>query len=673
MRILAPLLSLLVLSRCVAQSPDFAENNAGQWSAFAPVDNAAASVENSTARVKDGVSAILFTTASGFDTGVRFPSTASLNFNASAYNYLTFWEYPENTTPFGWQEAQPVVVVRTGTGTITLTPQSPSMSNFAWRMTKVPLAGGSGWTRTTTGTPNLADVDQIEIHHDTWDYGFRIWIDGLRFRQLDANSLPPAGPVPPVGVDPDAIESKVLLYVFDPIMENFGGQRMHEVYGWENPLTLTTQIQADLFASSHGRARYHLVETVLADEYPRFQDGFQHTDSTFAVDWAARNFHQSTFDYVAFSAAHNLAARVDAGEIDEVWIYAPPIAGMWESCMAGQGAYWINGVPYPDAGGQRVFPIMGWNFERGVGEAIHSFGHRCESVLADKVYGQWCHASRCNTWSRFALRNDQAPGLGGVGDVHFPVNGTADYDYANPSNIASNADAWLDYPNLSEQTRVFNFHEWSPAGLDPQREYLNWWYSHMPHMPSRAPDQYLANWWRYLLDLDQFKAGNANLSLTLGLPEVAVTSPVQGASIRGRVTLRASAQVDGALGRVDFYVDGQYKASDTLAPYTFDWLALDAPGSHILVARAFELQNGTEGVSIPVLVNVECLADLDDGGGTGVADNAVDINDLLFFLIRFEEGSAAADLDDGSGLGISDQAVDVNDLLCFLARFELGC
>lgn len=68
-----------------------------------------------------------------------------------------------------------------------------------------------------------------------------------------------------------------------------------------------------------------------------------------------------------------------------------------------------------------------------------------------------------------------------------------------------------------------------------------------------------------------------------------------------------------------------------------------------------------------------CPADLDNGTGTGTPDGGVDVNDLLFFLVNFEAGSAAADLDNGSGTGTHDGGVDVNDLLFFLIHFEAGC
>lgn len=61
-----------------------------------------------------------------------------------------------------------------------------------------------------------------------------------------------------------------------------------------------------------------------------------------------------------------------------------------------------------------------------------------------------------------------------------------------------------------------------------------------------------------------------------------------------------------------------------------------------------------------------CAADLDDDGSfaNGLSrDNAVDANDLLTFVVGFENGSSLVDLDDGTDTGTPDGAVDVSDLL----------
>lgn len=68
-----------------------------------------------------------------------------------------------------------------------------------------------------------------------------------------------------------------------------------------------------------------------------------------------------------------------------------------------------------------------------------------------------------------------------------------------------------------------------------------------------------------------------------------------------------------------------------------------------------------------------CPADLDDGSGNGYPDGGVDINDLLFFMPKYEEGNIVVDLDDGTGTGSQDGGVDINDLLFFLTHYEGGC
>jgi hypothetical protein len=100
------------------------------------------------------------------------------------------------------------------------------------------------------------------------------------------------------------------------------------------------------------------------------------------------------------------------------------------------------------------------------------------------------------------------------------------------------------------------------------------------------------------------------------------------------------------------------------------------PGRWRVRVIASAVNQGPQGFATAtsgVVDDVACAADLDDGGALGQSDNAVDINDLLFFLAKFENGLPVVDLDDGSGLGRPDGGVDISDLLFFLVRFEAGC
>ncbi len=84
-----------------------------------------------------------------------------------------------------------------------------------------------------------------------------------------------------------------------------------------------------------------------------------------------------------------------------------------------------------------------------------------------------------------------------------------------------------------------------------------------------------------------------------------------------------------------------------------------------------QIQSGLNGIQITHLDG--CAADMDNGAGSGIPDDAVDISDLLYFLALYESGDSDADLDDGSFTGTRDDGVTVDDLIYFLYRFNAGC
>jgi len=80
-----------------------------------------------------------------------------------------------------------------------------------------------------------------------------------------------------------------------------------------------------------------------------------------------------------------------------------------------------------------------------------------------------------------------------------------------------------------------------------------------------------------------------------------------------------------------------------------------------------------DGFAFDHLSFLRCIADLDDGSGTGACDGGVTIDDLLYYLGVFEAGALEADVDDGSSSGTPDGGVTIDDLLYYLLRFENGC
>lgn len=96
--------------------------------------------------------------------------------------------------------------------------------------------------------------------------------------------------------------------------------------------------------------------------------------------------------------------------------------------------------------------------------------------------------------------------------------------------------------------------------------------------------------------------------------------------------------------------------------------------SHSVSIRfAATMTNACGSATSPSATLTICVADTDDGSGTGTCDGGVTIDDLLYYLRIFEEGQLAADVDDGSGRGSPDGGVTIDDLLYYLVRFEAEC
>lgn len=84
----------------------------------------------------------------------------------------------------------------------------------------------------------------------------------------------------------------------------------------------------------------------------------------------------------------------------------------------------------------------------------------------------------------------------------------------------------------------------------------------------------------------------------------------------------------------------------------------------------------TWALDVPAAVLVctpRCVADVDDGSGSGIPDGGVGIEDLVYYLALYDAGDPGADVDDGSGTGTPDGGVGIEDLLYYLARYDAGC
>jgi hypothetical protein len=304
--------------------------------------------------------------------------------------------------------------------------------------------------------------------------------------------VPPDNSTEPVRI----ITSRVLLVIYDPIMDPDTGTKLSKKMNWNRADDLANTYIQDIMEVSGGLARYEIAQRVELNEFPALTDGFRYNPQTYlAVLNKTAPPHQPQYvDYQAILTGLNVLPRVANREIDDVWLFAFPYAGFYESTMCGQGAFWCNSQPQAwSVGCPRRFIVMGFNYERGVGEMIHSFGHRCESTLT-QAFAKTKGTN--NLYAQFSLYDKVAPGEAQLGNIHFAPNSDKDYDYNNPRKVLSNCDDWYHFPVFQNEVRLVNADEW---GNGDMRLLHKWWLRHLPKVAGRK-NGITNNWWQYVMD-----------------------------------------------------------------------------------------------------------------------------------------------------------------------------
>jgi hypothetical protein len=318
---------------------------------------------------------------------------------------------------------------------------------------------------------------------------------------------PAPAPTPPPAGLPDSTDepatittSKVMVIVYDPIMED--GQKLSQKMGWYRPDDLVTAFSTDILEISHGMARYQIVSRTAVEEFPVKIDGFRYTPQAYldVLRGVTQPHVPQDADTNAILTRFDILNKVSSGEIDEVWVFAFPYGGFYESTMGGAGAFWCNAPPLKNTGQcPRRFVLMGFNYERFVGEMLESFGHRTESIVSktfEKLTGD------ANLWTRFIRYEKSAPGKAACGNVHYAPNSQRDYDWNNPASVSSECYDWLlNFPNFKGDVRTVTSAEWGSGEI---RQHHQWWLKHFPHVAGRKNGIH-NNWWQYIMDPNKVK------------------------------------------------------------------------------------------------------------------------------------------------------------------------
>lgn len=300
----------------------------------------------------------------------------------------------------------------------------------------------------------------------------------------------------PVGQKPDPIQRKVLTIIYNGRVPSAGNKRLSEALNWNDHKKLVEAYITDLKEISYGYANYRVVDEEIVDGFPTKLDGFTYTGDQFMQLWKAKQgFHKpDEVDYLKIVREFKLMERVNSGEIDEVWLFGFPYAGFYESIMAGPGAFWCNAPALKGTEScKRRFVIMGYNYQRGVGEMLENLGHRAESIIKH-VYRNT--RGNDNLWEKFIRYDKTHSGQAEVGLMHFAPNSTKDYEWNNKTKVMSRCDTWLNFPNLEGSARMVDCNDWGGGEI---RAHHQWWFKRMPHITGSA-NRVSYNWWQYIID-----------------------------------------------------------------------------------------------------------------------------------------------------------------------------
>jgi parallel beta-helix repeat protein len=131
----------------------------------------------------------------GYDVAINYrPAGDSVaSWSLTDNDTLYFWVRTIKQPTMGFQGFSVRIGDRKGNYyRYTASPTLLNAANLEWKQYKFPLSGGLGFSRSTIGAMTQDQVNYVEIHADTWDYGFTIWVDGVQFFPCDPVTAIPA-------------------------------------------------------------------------------------------------------------------------------------------------------------------------------------------------------------------------------------------------------------------------------------------------------------------------------------------------------------------------------------------------------------------------------------------------------------------------------------------------
>lgn len=304
-------------------------------------------------------------------------------------------------------------------------------------------------------------------------------------------------------------EVKVVVVIYDPVIKSEGGKHLTEYLKAPDPVEYSHILANVIREASWGYINYKIVDVIRVNGFTKKVDGFRYTDETYMAARKSEKWQPATTSYRAVLEENNLMARIKREGITEVWLWGASGMHFDEFAMYIPNRYarfgptdneWLY-RPYdipPELG--KTFWVMGFNYEVGADNMIHSYVHRIESMGA-LAFGEgiWDTTNKRDPWNVFSwLEQDHKGTPSMVGNCHVPPNGQSGYDYDNKRKVLSWADNWARYPDVSGAPREISSTEWGNS----QFGFMKWILERIPKF-SGYTTYGLNNWWVYIANTDE--------------------------------------------------------------------------------------------------------------------------------------------------------------------------
>jgi hypothetical protein len=230
--------------------------------------------------------------------------------------------------------------------------------------------------------------------------------------------------------------------------------------------------------------------------------------------------HTAMFEYDV-----DVCDYVDNQGVRDVWVWmyhndfaTSPIET--NMSMGRKSARWFNYSGYGDVSNsyrendlpicENTYIVYEFNYNRGVTEALHNYGHHREAVY------RWLDGNLMR--ERFELPYGTT-GVNACGNTHFPPNGVSDYDYRSKTTLKAQCTKWS--PAGDGAVENINCNAWNCT----EKDYHIWWTKRLPGRGNGIKDgnKSLRNYHEFFADFD----------LAVALGPVLYELPVESIMPRG--------------------------------------------------------------------------------------------------------------------------------------------